>query len=267
MTVPRSRLRSAHAFTLLEVLLATLVSAMLLGALTGIFYTGMRVRNTVTAAVERDEPLERTVAVIRQDLANLVLPGGMLSGTLQTSPLQVASQSTTASTGPSTPQLSALLSQNPADVAGRSSPLFYVSCGHVDETSPYSDIEQVYYFLAPSTNNMLGNDLYRAVTRNLLPTVAEDPVHQYLMSGVESINFYFYSPGITQAGQWLDYWDSTNPDPMTLQTNNVPQAIKVEIQLVSGDRSAARGAPVELVVPVMVQASTNQATSALGGMP
>ncbi len=267
MIIPRSRLRPARAFTLLEVLLATLVSAMLLGALTGIFYTGMRVRNVVTAAVERDEPLERTAGIIRQDLANLVLPGGMMSGTLQTSPLQVAGQSTTASTGPSTPQLSALLSQNPAGVPGRSSPLFYVSVGHVDETSPYGDVEQIYYFLAPSTNGMPGNDLYRAVTRNLLPVVSEDPVRQYLMSGVESVNFYFYSPGITQAGQWLDYWDSTNPDPMTLQTNNVPQAIKVDIQLLNANRLAAQGAPVELVVPVMVQASTNQASSTLGGIP
>ncbi len=258
---PRGLGGGRYGFTLLEALLAISVTAVLLAAISGILFTAFRVRNGVTDTIERAEPLERTLAIIRQDLSNLVLPGGVMSGTFQTAPLQSTSQSTNASTGPSTVQLSALLSQNPPGQAGRSSPLFYVAVGQVDETSPFADIEQVYYFLAPPANNGRGLDLYRAVTRNLLPVMNEDPTRQLLMGGVDSINFEFWSPGTIQVGQWLDYWDSTNPDPMTEQTNNVPQAIRMTIQLVAPNGAVAAGAPVQLVVPVSVQASTNQASS------
>ncbi len=258
MNPRRTPAPAARGFTLLELILALMVFAIVITAINGVFFTGLRVRNTVTAAIERTEPLERTVSIIREDLSNLVLPGGTLSGTLQTTPLG-STMTTNGSSMPTTAQMGAMLSQNPSGIPGQSSPLFYTANGIVDETSPWPAIEQVYYFLAAPTNNIPGMDLYRAVTPNLLPILPEQPATQYLMSGVDSINFYYYSPGNQQAGQWLDYWDSTTPDQWTLQTNNVPRAIRVEIQLTA--RGYGRSAPVEIVVPITVQAGTNQAAS------
>ena len=254
--------RSARGFTLLEVLLAVVVFAILLGAINSVLYSGLHVRNITTDALERQAPLERTLAVIKHDLANIVLPGGIMSGTLQTTPLANNLQPD-GTTGPIGPQLDAMLNQVSVGVPGQSSPLFYVANGIVDETSPWADIEQIYYYLATPTNSATpGMDLYRSMTCNLLPLLAEVPINQYLMSGVQSINFYFYGTGATQIGQWQDTWDSTNPDLLTSQTNNVPRAIKVEIQLVS--RGSGMGSPVELVVPVWVQADTNMSSSVTG---
>ncbi len=254
MTRTPSIPRAVRGFTLLEVMLAVAVFAVLMAAISGVFFTGFRLRNTVTNAIQRAEPLERTVGIIRNDLANLVLPGGMMSGTLQSTPLQTATATT--SSGLSGAQMGAMMSANPSGVAGQSSPLFYIDGGGVDETSPWADTEQVYYYLAAPTNNTPGKDLYRAVTRNLLPILPEEPLRQYLMSGVEAINVSFYQTSATQVGQWVDYWDSTTPDLVTGLSNTVPRAIRVELQLASS--GYARSAPVEIVVPILVQASTNQ---------
>ena len=68
--------------------------------------------------------------------------------------------------------------------------------------------------------------------------------------------------------QWRDSWDSTIADPTTGLTNMLPQAIKVQIQLAapqSTARAFAAVAPIELVVPVTVQAPTNRTAQASGG--
>ena len=137
MTAPRTPSRAVRGFTLLELLLALMVFAVVITAINGVFFTGLRVRNTVTAAIERTEPLERTLAIIKQDLSGLVLPGGTMTGTLQTTPLG-STMTTNGSSTPTAAQMSAMLSQNPSGMAGVSSPLFYTANGIVDETSPWA---------------------------------------------------------------------------------------------------------------------------------
>ena len=51
---------------------------------------------------------------------------------------------------------------------------------------------------------------------------------------------------------------------MTGLTNNLPRAIKLELQLYNENRSYGTPAPVALVVPVMVLARTN-VTAEIGG--
>jgi prepilin-type N-terminal cleavage/methylation domain-containing protein len=258
MTFQWHKTRRAQGFTLLEVILAVVVFAIVLAAINSVLFVGLKVRATTAGSIERTAPLERATLIIKNDLASLVLPGGTMSGTLQTTPL---GNNTLAdgTTGPTLAQQSAMLNQSGSGTPGLSSPLFYVSTGIVDETTPWADIAQVYYYLAPPTNRATpGMDLYRSVTHNLLPVLPEEPVNQYLLSGVDTINFYFYQSGTGQINSWVDYWDSTIADPVTLQTNSVPRAIKVRLQLTS---SGAARSPVEFVVPVFVQASTNQSSS------
>src|SRR5262249_47368167 len=142
-----------------------------------------------------------------------------------------------------------------AGTSGASGPEFYTASGTIDETAPWAEIQKVSYLLAASTNRAGGKDLIRAVTRNLLPTTGtEPPVEQWLMSGVEGLAFFYWD-----GSQWRDSWDSTTPDQTTGLTNTLPRAIKVQIQPAAepGRSALSQTAPVELVVPLFVQARTN----------
>jgi len=72
------------------------------------------------------------------------------------------------------------------------------------------------------------------------------------MSGVDSIKFEYYD-----GNAWQDTWDSTQMDSATGLANNLPSAIKVELQLHPDNNVNGIPAPVELVVPLMVMARTN----------
>ena len=72
------------------------------------------------------------------------------------------------------------------------------------------------------------------------------------MSGVDAITFRYFN-----GTAWQDTWDSTTEDSATGLTNNLPRAIKLELQLHNENSAAGTRAPVELVVPIMVLARTN----------
>ena len=131
-------------------------------------------------------------------------------------------------------------------------PQFYTAVGIEDDNAPWSEIERVSYYLAPPTNNTPGMDLFRSVTRNLLPVMQDQTDDQFLMSGVDSITFQYYN-----GTAWQDTWDSTLVDSATGLTNNLPSAIKLDLQLHDDSSTAGTPAPVELVVPIMVLARTN----------
>src|SRR5947208_8795431 len=82
------------AFTLLELLLAVLVFSIVLAAIHTVFFSALRLRNKTSDAIERSLPLQQTIAIIKRDLANLVPPGGTLSGQLQSTPTTATAGST-----------------------------------------------------------------------------------------------------------------------------------------------------------------------------
>jgi general secretion pathway protein J len=221
-------------FTLLELLLAVLVFAIVLGALHVVFFSAFRLRSRTVDAIERSLPLQQALAIIKRDLANVVPPGGTLSGALQSTPTISTSGSLTSS------------------MRGQSGPQFYTATGIVDDSGPWSEIRRVSYYLAAPTNDAPGLDLYRSVARNLLPVTQDESDDQYLMSGVESVEFQYHD-----GNAWQDTWDSTQVDAATGLTNNLPRAIKLELQLYQENRSFGAPAPVLLIVPVVVLARTN----------
>src|SRR5580765_4048139 len=220
-----------RAFTLLELLLAVLVFSVVLAAIHTVFFSAFKLRNKTSDAIERSLPLQQTLAIIKRDLANLVPPGGTLSGQLQSTP--------TTSTAGST--------MNRA-----SGPQFYTAVGLVDDSTPWGDSERVSYYVAQSTNNTPGMDLFRSVARNLLPVTQDQTSDQFLMGGVQSIAFQYYD-----GNAWKDTWDSTQADTTTGLTNNLPRAIKMQLALYNENQSLGTPAPVELIVPIMVLAKTN----------
>ena len=63
------KLTSSHslpargAFTLLEILIATVCFAIVLAAINGVFYSGIRLRNRSAAALEKSQPLTQALAL------------------------------------------------------------------------------------------------------------------------------------------------------------------------------------------------------------
>lgn len=223
-------------FTLLEVLLAVAVFAVVLVAMHSVFHGALRLRNRTTASLEEAVPLQQALAVIQRDLANLASPGGTLTGPFQTAP-----------TGTT------------ATLLGRVAPDFYTTVGVLRDTDPWPEIQRVTYRLASPTNDHPGLELFRSVTRNLLAVVEETPEDQFLLGGVETVTFQYYD-GTT----WRYDWDSTGEMTADL-TSGLPRAIKVEIVLTSALTNRVETEPIELVVPVTVQVETDTATPSGGG--
>jgi hypothetical protein len=137
---------------------------------------------------------------------------------------------------------------------------FYTCTGALDAMLPWGDVQKVAYYLKNPDDPLhaAGQDLVRAVSRNLLAPTQGEWVEQWLMSGVERLQLAFYD-----GNSWRDSWDSTTPNLTTGQTNSLPTAIKVQIDLAANYGEPRAKAPVQLVVPLMAQARTNR-TQTLG---
>jgi type II secretory pathway component PulJ len=239
------------------VLLAVAVFGILLVAINGVFYGALRLRNQTAAAIEQAVPMQQALAIIKRDLANLVVPGGTLAGELQTSPatgLQSQSNQTDQATQPS----AGYSSFNSVSAKGQIvSPTFATAAGIINDSQPWGEVERVLYYLAEPTNHAVGRDLIRSVTRNLLPTLPEQPVDQWLMSGVQEMAFTFFD-----GSQWQETWDSS-----LLSSNKLPQAIKLQLLLVPAETENQAREPITLVVPLIVQSGSNAAAQTTGGSP
>ena len=223
----------SRAFTLMEVMLAMVAFAVTLAAISAVFYGALKLRERSANAIEATLPVERALAIIRNDLASLVPPGtNLFFGQLQTRP-----QMTNAST--------AIVGNTPTiAVQGTVSPDFYTSSGVVNDSTQWGEVQKVTYELAISTNGTEGLDLFRRVKRNFLPPAMEEIEQQALLSKVEALEFYYHN-GTT----WQDTWDSTT------EAIKLPRAIKAVITL-EGQSARFGPPPVELIVPI-IDAGTN----------
>jgi len=226
--------RRRKAFTLIEIMLAVAIFAIVLVAINGVFYSALRLRRKASEAIEQSLPVQQAVSIIKRDLQGLVAPGGTLTG-----PLQSGVATTTTGSGSSMDQ--------------QGGTVIYTATGIIDETSPWANVQKVSYSLRQPTlqTSRGGKDLFRLVTRNLLPVAQEEVEEQWLLGDVQQLQFYFYD-----GTGWRNTWDSTT------ETSVLPQAIKLQIDLAQGDTGTK--APLEVVVPVTVCVRTNQTQNAGG---
>ena len=229
--------RSTRGFTLLELLVATAVAAIVLLVINATFFSALRIHNTTHDKIDSDLAQQRALGIVRRDLAGLMLPntstnGGILAGELQTS---------------------AFSSSAGDPVGDRVSPDFYTNSGRVDGWNPFSEVQKVAYFLAAATDGSGGKSLVRAVTRNLLPVQESRPESQVLLDGVVSAEIEFYD-----GTDWTSEWDST-------ATSSLPTAIKFRLAMAAPGAGRNGGGLIELVVPVLVTTAAAQTAAAAGG--
>ena len=214
---------ASAGFTLIEVLLALMISAIVLVIIGSFFAGALKLQQHMNSSVDESLPIERALAVLQKDLKNAVAPGGLLAG-----PLQSGSAD--------------------GGVDANDGIQIYTTTGLMTPNTPWSEIQQVTYGLQSPSDNISNNgkDLIRTVTRNLLTTGTEDDDEQYLASGIESLTFSYFD-----GNNWQDSWDDST------QTN-LPMAVRVNVQMAAADQSATRPDPIQLLVPLMVQSHTNQ---------
>lgn len=222
---PLRRSAPPRGFTLLELLIATAVGAVVLLVIQTTYFGALRLHNTAHARIDADLLVQRALGIIRRDFAGLMLPGGTLSGQLQSG---VLSSPTTGSSGE------------------RISPDLYTNSGRVDGWNPFSEVQMVAYYLAPASNGGNAKDLVRVVTRNLLPVQEAIPEEQVILQDVAAAAVSFYD-----GAGWTDQWDSA-------ETSTLPSGIRLSLQLASPAAGQGSTGTIELVVPVMVVTTTTQ---------
>jgi type II secretion system protein J len=214
-----------RAFTLIEMILAIGVAAIVLVTVSSVFFAALRLRNATQDYVDAATPVDQTLSIMKRDLACIVTP-----------------------TNGTTKVLSGDFRVGNVISIGSGVPVaieMFTATGQLCDKQQWGDIQRVTYELRdPTTRNGAGRDLYRSVTRNLLSTTPGTPEDQLMMSGIQSIAISCYD-GV----QWWNTWDTTG---LTSANTNLPVAVRVDIQ-----QAGNQMAPLEMVVPIDSQARTN----------
>ena len=225
-----------RAFTLIEMILAIGVAALVLIAANFALFSALHLRAATTDMVDAASPVDQAVAFLKRDLQCCVTP-----------------------TNGTTKVLSGDFRVGNITTPGIGQPVaieMFTATGTLDDNAPWGDIQRVTYELKTSTDpSSSGQDLYRSVTRNLLATGTPDVDDQFLLGGVASLKFSCYD-----GAQWNNAWDTTS---LTSTETNLPLAVRVDIQM-TGNPAAQ---PVEIVVPIDAQSrgQTNLVSTTTGG--
>jgi len=209
-------------------LLAMAVSAIVLAAIGGVFFSALRLRERTTSLLDESVPLYRAVGFLRRDLQGALPPDGAMVGDFKVGAIDSG--------------------------IGQSVGLqFTTTTGIISDGGPWGDLQEVTYELrdpAVRTGNG-GRELVRSVSRNLLSTGLLDYKEQPLLSNVENIEYACYD-GIN----WRDLWDTSLTD------TNLPTAVRLRIYTVPDENVDIRNRqPIELIVPLITQSRTNLTTT------
>ena len=229
-------MNNMHAFTLIEMVLAIGVAAIVLVAVNTVLFAALRLRDTTTEVVDAAAPVDQTVTFLRRDLQCIVSPTNGTSKVLS-GDFKVGNVTSDGVPDPVAVEM-------------------FTTTGALNASTPWADIQRVTYELKqPTDRSAVGKDLVRSVVRNLLTMTTPDVEDQLMLSGVESVKFTCYD-----GAQWQDPWDTTGA---TSTFTNLPVAVRVDIQMTGG--GAANLQPIELVVPIDVQARTNAVLTTTSG--
>jgi type II secretion system protein J len=222
-----------RAFTLIEMILAIGIAAIVLICVSTALYTSLRLRQAAAETVDAETPIDSTVSFLKRDLQCCVTPTNgtskVLSGDFRTGNGIVS-----------------------VGVSGAVAIEMYTATGALSEEEPWGDVQRVTYELKdPANLSSPGKDLYRSVVRNLLSVSTPTVDDQFMMGGVTDIKFSCFD-----GAQWQDTWDTTSVSSVD---TNLPVAVRVDIEMAG---NAAQ--PIEMVVPIDATSRTNMVLSTTG---
>ena len=185
------------AFTLLELLLAMAIVAIIAVSLFASLAIAFKARSSAMAAVEPARTATLAIDFIREDLLSAMPPHGQLAS---------------AFTGVDTTDDRGL----PGDDL-----TFYTvaPAGPLHPQGGNGEIRQVEYTVLTPPNSS-DHVLVRKVSNNLLATVTEDPDQEVICRNVAGFNLRYYD-----GSAWQDSWDSTT------YSNTLPVAIELTLQI------------------------------------
>jgi len=226
---------NADAFTLIEILIAVAIFGIVLVAINTVFYSGLHLQRATTRMLDESAPVQQAFAMMRRDLRGAILP---------------PTNSAFGSWFKSGADNQSFGSSSDATLE------FYTTTGTLRHENPWSDLQRVSYQLTNSTDRttLQGRDLMRVVTRNLMPTGVEESELEYVMSGVESMEYECFN-----GTEWSKTWDTE------LEDAGLPQAVRVRLLMINTNAvNSILREPLELLVPIVTQSRTN-ATQVAGG--
>lgn len=208
----RLRERDAAAFTLIEILLASLGAALIFAAIYGVFANAMHLRQKATDRTRDAQLRARTYNVIRNDLRDAQITGGVLAASLTTT--QTSSQS-----------------QFPGYVK------FTTANADIVDGQVGGDVQEIEYYIVatPDSTDRTSGTLVRTVNRNLLAVTQELPPQQMLLDGVASMEVDFFD-----GSTWQTSWTLASPN------DTLPEAVRIHIERAGKDGPVP---PIDVTVP------------------
>ena len=248
-----SRRRCGGGFTLIEVMLASVMAALVLLAVYTIFARAIKMRDDATERMRTYQLRARASRTIRDDLQNAWISGGVLASVLESS--------TTGSDGLETAVPGYLK--------------FTTTTGKDTPDDLYGDVQQVEYYIAKDvsqTGPLRSGRLVRVLTRDLLDTTNQQTENQELvLAGVQSFTVSFWD-GTT----WQNSWNfvstaaanaanssststsGTTSSTATSGTGNttLPEAVRIDIQQTAPSARGNLPPLLEITVPWATQPFT-----------
>jgi type II secretory pathway pseudopilin PulG len=212
----------------MEILVSLAVTAMLLAAVVSTLFGAIRLRRTAEALEIRSDSSTFIRVVVRRDLANCVVPSGLLAGTF-------------------------LVISSGDKESARDRLEFYSTIGILNEDDPWGDIRRLEYFLdeegsVTTGGEVAGLPLIRRETFNLLASVEDETSRRDIVM-MPSVRGFMVECHDGEA--WSESWDSTtveNANPrlvrLTIYPSEGEPVVLVQEVHTSPRPTAAFGAPV-----------------------
>jgi type II secretion system protein J len=220
------RTTSRSGFTLLEMLVALALMAILASTLYGSLHVAFMSRRRAEASVAPVRRASTALDLLYGDMAAALPPTGVLAGEF------IGTDEVSDRTG------------DDADAV-----LFYAVIEDAGRINP--GISMIEFVLEEDDD---GEDyvLIRRVTDNLLAPTTQDPVEETLCRNVLALNVRYFD-----GSDWLDAWDSTTVD------NTLPLAVEVTIA-VRDDADVADDVGYELTRVILMQCAGAPEEGAIG---
>ncbi|HVS72938.1 MAG TPA: type II secretion system protein GspJ [Phycisphaerae bacterium] len=231
--------RGARAFTLLELMVALAIVAIITLALSQSIYSAFKAKSSAEAAMDPASRVGIAMDFLDRDFSSALPPSGTLAYEFEGndngdqddvvffSPTDSPASPTLRSidTDPNGNSLggAGLLGGGSGATGGSGGGLLggLNGAGNGLSSGPYNaDVKQVEYTVAPDDSGT--PCLIRYVTSNLLADIQPDPDQEIICRGVQSFNVEYFD-GTT----WESSWDSTSTDPV----NELPVAVRITLEL------------------------------------